>query len=85
MLRDENHFNNASDPSILDDVRSLILRDRNHPSVIMWSICNEGNIFFKKKKNIILKSILKKWNFKIYKLKCYVIILMQLLLKLLKT
>ncbi len=23
------------------DIRSLVLRDRNHPSVIMWSIGNE--------------------------------------------
>lgn len=25
----------------VDDLRTFILRDRNHPSVIMWSICNE--------------------------------------------
>jgi beta-galactosidase len=24
------------------DLRSLLLRDRNHPSVIMWSLCNEA-------------------------------------------
>ena len=30
-----------TDPSTLD---SMILRDRNHPSVIMWSLCNEEGI-----------------------------------------
>ena len=30
-----------TNPSILD---SLILRDRNHPSIIMWSMCNEEGI-----------------------------------------
>jgi len=30
-----------TDPSTLD---SLILRDRNHPSIIMWSMCNEEGI-----------------------------------------
>merc|ERR1712232_673351 len=26
---------------MIEDMRSLILRDRNHPSVILWSLCNE--------------------------------------------
>lgn len=26
----------------LEDLQSLVLRDRNRPSVIMWSICNEA-------------------------------------------
>jgi beta-galactosidase len=30
-----------TDPSTLD---SMILRDRNHPSIIMWSMCNEEGI-----------------------------------------
>ncbi len=28
----------------LHEVRSMVLRDRNHPSVIMWSMCNEEGI-----------------------------------------
>jgi len=33
---DENHRNNQ-----FDQVPMLIKRDRNHPSVVIWSICNE--------------------------------------------
>ncbi len=28
----------------LSDLRELILRDRNHPSIIMWSMCNEEGL-----------------------------------------
>ena len=28
----------------LSDLRDLILRDRNHPSIIMWSMCNEEGL-----------------------------------------
>ena len=31
----------ARDPENLKDWESMILRDRNHPSVIAWSLCNE--------------------------------------------
>ena len=30
------------DPMYLNDAQALVLRDRNHPSVIIWSLCNEG-------------------------------------------
>jgi beta-galactosidase len=30
--------------SDLSDLRSMILRDRNHPSIILWSMCNEEGI-----------------------------------------
>lgn len=28
----------------LSDLESMVLRDRNHPSIILWSMCNEENI-----------------------------------------
>src|SRR5207248_651217 len=31
-------------PEHLAQLRSMVLRDRNHPSVILWSICNEETI-----------------------------------------
>lgn len=40
LVWDENHRNSLG-AQWEDDMRSLILRDRNHPSVVMWSICNE--------------------------------------------
>ena len=33
---------NGVDPMYLSDAQALVLRDRNHPSVIIWSLCNEG-------------------------------------------
>ncbi len=40
LVMDENrHLGDST--SILEEVASLVQRDRNHPSVIMWSMCNE--------------------------------------------
>lgn len=40
LVMDENRLL-GSTPEILDQFRTLILRDRNHPSVIIWSLGNE--------------------------------------------
>jgi beta-galactosidase len=30
-----------ADPQLLQDIHDMVLRDRNHPSVIIWCLCNE--------------------------------------------
>ena len=40
LVMDENRHVGDSEQN-LAEVASLIQRDRNHPSVIMWSMCNE--------------------------------------------
>ena len=35
----------SSSKSAMDDLRTLVRRDRNHPSVIMWSVGNEEHYF----------------------------------------
>lgn len=40
LVWDENHRNDLADNFVLD-AETLVLRDRNRPSVVMWSICNE--------------------------------------------
>jgi beta-galactosidase len=40
LVMDENRIMESS-PEILSQLKSLVLRDRNHPSIIMWSIGNE--------------------------------------------
>ena len=34
-------YQNHSLVGVMEDVKAMILRDRNHPSVIWWSLCNE--------------------------------------------
>ena len=36
LVWDENHHNGQD-----DEMRTLIMRDRNHPSIVIWSLCNE--------------------------------------------
>lgn len=43
LVMNENR-NFGSSPEHLSQLRALVVRDRNHPSVILWSICNEEAI-----------------------------------------
>jgi len=43
LVIDENR-NFGSSPQHLEQLRAMVLRDRNHPCVIAWSICNEEAI-----------------------------------------
>ncbi len=43
LVMDENR-RLGDDPEILSQLESMVLRDRNHPSVILWSLCNEESL-----------------------------------------
>ena len=41
VVMDENRLF-ANDSAYVDNMGALVKRDRNHPSVVIWSFCNEG-------------------------------------------
>ena len=41
LVWDENHRNGAEDAGVLAEASTLVKRDRNHPSVVLWGLCNE--------------------------------------------
>jgi beta-galactosidase len=43
LVMDENRRLGDS-PEVMDQVESMVLRDRNHPSIILWSLCNEEGL-----------------------------------------
>jgi beta-galactosidase len=43
LVMDENRHLGSS-PDILGQVESMVTRDRNHPSIIIWSMCNEEGL-----------------------------------------
>ena len=40
VMNEDRNFGDA--PDLVDGMADLVRRDRNHPSVVIWSFCNEG-------------------------------------------
>ena len=41
VVMDENR-DFGDDPTLVKNMADMVRRDRNHPSIAMWSFCNEG-------------------------------------------
>ncbi len=64
LVMDENR-RLGDTPEILSQVESMLLRDRNHPSVILWSLCNEEALQGTKegrKRGEAMKEVVKKYD-----------------------
>ena len=48
--------------SDLNELKSMVLRDRNHPSIIMWSMCNEEGIQYSAHAAVIFAAMMKVVN-----------------------
>ncbi len=48
--------------SDLSELKSMVLRDRNHPSIIMWSMCNEEGIQYSPQAATIFSAMMKVVN-----------------------
>jgi hypothetical protein len=62
MVWDENR---DFSPGYVQDMGTMVRRDRNHPSVVIWSVCNEGECFVAGQGNESAKNFVaeaKKWD-----------------------
>ena len=55
VMAETRHF--SSSPSHVEELRTLVKRDRNHPSVILWSIGNEEPYFIKEEGRRIAETL----------------------------
>jgi beta-galactosidase len=64
LVMDENR-KLGDTPEILSQVESMLLRDRNHPSIFLWSLCNEESLQGTKegcRRGEAMKEVVKKYD-----------------------